>query len=74
MENWFGSLLFRTVILHGTIIHFRMLLVQQINHLSTRPKYRSIAVGSIHIDRADEGYSLSFTGGDVDEIIEKIVE
>ncbi len=31
-------------------------------------------MGSIHIDRADEGYSLSFTGGDVDEIIEKIVE
>ena len=32
------------------------------------------SMGSIHIDRADEGYSLSFTGGDVDEIIEKIVE
>lgn len=32
------------------------------------------SMGSIHIDRADEGYSLSFTGGDVDEIIEKMVE
>lgn len=32
------------------------------------------SMGSIHIDRADNGYSLSFTGGDVDEIIEKIVE
>lgn len=32
------------------------------------------SMGSIHIDRADEGYSLSFTGGDVNEIIEKIVE
>lgn len=32
------------------------------------------SMGSIHIDRVDAGYSLSFTGGDVDEIIEKIVE
>lgn len=32
------------------------------------------SMGSIHIDRTDAGYSLRFTGGDVDEIIEKIVE
>ena len=32
------------------------------------------SMGSIHISRIDQDYSLEFTGGDVDEIIEKIVE
>lgn len=30
--------------------------------------------GSLHISRIDDGYLLEFTGGDIDEIIEKIVE
>ena len=32
------------------------------------------SVGSVHIDREETGYRLSFTGGDVDEILEKIEE
>lgn len=32
------------------------------------------SMGSIEIKRADEGYRLSFVGGDLDEIMEKIVE
>jgi segregation and condensation protein A len=32
------------------------------------------SVGSVHIDREEEGYRLSFTGGDLDEILEKIEE
>ena len=32
------------------------------------------SMGSIHISRIDQDYNLEFTGGDVDEIIEKIVE
>ena len=31
-------------------------------------------MGSIHISRAGEDYALAFAGGDVDEIMEKIVE
>ena len=32
------------------------------------------SMGSISIDRSGEDYSLSFVGGDIDEILEKIVE
>ena len=32
------------------------------------------SMGSVHIDREEMGYRLSFTGGDVDEILEKIEE
>lgn len=32
------------------------------------------SMGSVHIDRLDEGYLLSFTGGDVEEILDKITE
>ena len=32
------------------------------------------SMGSIHIDRSGEDYVLEFTGGDVDEIMEKILE
>lgn len=32
------------------------------------------SMGSIHIERTENGYDVSFAGGDVDEIIEKIVE
>ena len=32
------------------------------------------SIGSIHIAREDEGYRLSFVGGDIDEILEKITE
>ena len=32
------------------------------------------SMGSIHIDRSGEDYVLEFSGGDVDEIMEKIVE
>ena len=32
------------------------------------------SMGSIEIKRTEEGYSLSFVGGDLDEIMEKIVE
>lgn len=32
------------------------------------------SMGSVHIDREETGYRLSFTGGDVDEILEKIEE
>ena len=32
------------------------------------------SVGSIHIQRRDEDYILEFAGGDVDEIMEKILE
>ena len=32
------------------------------------------SIGSVHIERAEDSYTLSFVGGDVDEIMEKIVE
>ena len=32
------------------------------------------SMGSIHISREGEDYALAFTGGDVDEIMEKIIE
>ena len=32
------------------------------------------SIGSVHIEREGENYSLSFVGGNVDEIMEKIVE
>jgi segregation and condensation protein A len=32
------------------------------------------SVGSIEIGRCDDGYKLSFIGGDLEEIMEKIVE
>ena len=32
------------------------------------------SMGSVHIERLDDGYFISFVGGDVDEIIEQIVE
>lgn len=32
------------------------------------------SMGSVHIDRRESGYYLSFTGGDVDEILEKITD
>lgn len=32
------------------------------------------SMGSVHIERLEDGYNISFVGGDVDEIIEKIVE
>ena len=32
------------------------------------------SIGSVHIERDGESYSLSFVGGNVDEIMEKIVE
>jgi segregation and condensation protein A len=32
------------------------------------------SIGSVHIERAEDSYTLSFIGGDVDEIMEKIVE
>ena len=32
------------------------------------------SMGSVHIQRQDDDYSLVFTGGDVDEIMEKILE
>ena len=32
------------------------------------------SMGSIHISRAGDDYALAFAGGDVDEIMEKIVE
>ena len=32
------------------------------------------SMGSVHIDREEAGYRLRFTGGDVDEILEKIEE
>jgi segregation and condensation protein A len=32
------------------------------------------SIGSVHIEREGEGYILSFVGGNVDEIMEKIVE
>ena len=31
-------------------------------------------MGNIHISRSGDDYTVEFTGGDVDEIIEKIVE
>jgi segregation and condensation protein A len=32
------------------------------------------SIGSVHIERTEDSYSLSFVGGNVDEIMEKIVE
>ena len=32
------------------------------------------SMGSVSVTRQDGDYELSFTGGDVDEIIEKIIE
>jgi segregation and condensation protein A len=32
------------------------------------------SIGSVHIERTEDSYSLSFIGGNVDEIMEKIVE
>ena len=32
------------------------------------------SIGSVHIEREEESYSLSFIGGNVDEIMEKIEE
>jgi hypothetical protein len=32
------------------------------------------SIGSVHVTRAEAGYSLRFAGGNVDEIMEKIVE
>jgi segregation and condensation protein A len=32
------------------------------------------SIGSVHIEREEEGYSLRFVGGNIDEIMEKIVE
>ena len=32
------------------------------------------SLGSVRIEREGEGYCLRFVGGDVDEILEKIVE
>ena len=32
------------------------------------------SIGSVRVERGEESYSLSFVGGDVDEIMEKIVE
>ena len=32
------------------------------------------SIGSVHIERTEDSYSLSFVGGSVDEIMEKIVE
>ena len=40
------------VILNGTVVHFRMLFIQQDDHFSSCPDYRTIAVCGIHIDRA----------------------
>ena len=31
-------------------------------------------MGSVCVERSGEDYTLSFVGGDVDEILEKIVE
>ena len=32
------------------------------------------SIGSVHIERSDDSYTISFVGGDVDEIMEKIEE
>ena len=32
------------------------------------------SMGNIHISRVEDDYALAFAGGDVDEIMEKIVE
>lgn len=32
------------------------------------------SIGSVHIERLEDSYTLSFIGGNVDEIMEKIVE
>ena len=32
------------------------------------------SIGSVHVERAEDSYMISFVGGDVDEIMEKIVE
>ena len=32
------------------------------------------SIGSVHVERAEDSYTISFVGGDVDEIMEKIVE
>ena len=33
-----------------------------------------VSMGSVRVDRAGETYTVSFVGGDVDEILEKIAD
>ena len=32
------------------------------------------SIGSVHVERVEDTYTITFIGGDVDEIMEKIVE
>ena len=44
-------LLLFLIILHGTVLHLRMLGVEQTNHFRTCPKHRSVSMRRIYIDR-----------------------